>query len=87
MSAKPEPAADPVRLLRDRAESFWRDSVVLREDGDLHAAVAYRTVAEELRKCADEIEQYDPPPVPLVADPAMIIDVIAAGAKVPRRRR
>jgi hypothetical protein len=87
MSDNAAQRADPVRLLRDRAESFWRDSVVLREDGDLHAAVCYRTVAEELRKCADEIEAYDPPPAPLVADPALVTYRIAAGTKVPRRRR
>lgn len=79
--------ADPVRLLRDRADSYWRDSVVFREDGDLHAAVAYRMISEELRRCAQEIADYDPPPAPLVADPALITYRIAAGTKVPRRRR
>jgi hypothetical protein len=49
--------AEYVRLLRDRADSYWRDSAVFQEDGDLHAAVAYKMIAEELRRCAEEMDE------------------------------
>jgi hypothetical protein len=39
------------RYLRDRAESFWRDSQKL----DGMDATAYKTIADELRKAADHL--------------------------------
>lgn len=45
-----------VAVLRDRAESYWRDAVTLRADGDLPMAAAYETVSHELRLCADVLE-------------------------------
>lgn len=39
------------RLL-DRAESYWRDAVTLREEGDVAMAVAYETISQELRQAA-----------------------------------
>lgn len=57
---RPELSADYerlLRLLRDRADSYWRDAVAFREDGDLHASVAYKMIAEELRRCAQEVSQ------------------------------
>ena len=48
---------DEVRArLRERAESYSRDARALDEEGDTYAAVAYRTIADELRKAADEAE-------------------------------
>lgn len=44
-----------VRVLLDRAESYSRDARTFREDGDLHAAVAYSMIAEELRRCVQEV--------------------------------
>lgn len=43
--------------LKHRAESYWRDAVNLREDGDNAMAVAYETIAHELRACAKEVGQ------------------------------
>lgn len=43
--------------LTDRAESYWQDSRILAEMGDEPMAVAYRTVAHELRKCATEAQR------------------------------
>ena len=37
-------------------------------------------------RCGD-CSCHEPPPALLIADPALIIDVIASGTKVPRRRR
>jgi len=37
--------------LKHRAESYWRDADVLAAD-DPAMAVAYRTISEELRRCA-----------------------------------
>lgn len=43
--------------LKRRADSYSRDAFVLRDDGDRPMAVAYQTIADELRKCADEIDE------------------------------
>jgi hypothetical protein len=48
--------SSPARLLRERAESYGRDAGVLRQEGDLDAALIYETVRDELRKCAKECE-------------------------------
>jgi len=45
-----------VQVLRDRADSFWRDAAVLDRDGDSVMAVAYWAVAAELRLTADILE-------------------------------
>jgi hypothetical protein len=50
-------SADLVRGLLDRAESYWQDGRVLAEDGDEPMAVAYKTIAEELRRCAKAVGQ------------------------------
>jgi hypothetical protein len=42
--------------LRERADSYERDARVLHDDGDHAMSAAYRAIANELRKCADEIE-------------------------------
>lgn len=42
-----------VNWLIDRAESYWRDAVALREEGDVPMAVAYETISRELRAAAD----------------------------------
>jgi hypothetical protein len=55
MADQPLRDAELVRLLKDRAESYWRDAIVLREDGDLSMSTAYKTIAEELRRCAEEV--------------------------------
>ncbi len=48
--------SDPVTAwLLDRAESYWQDSKVLTDDGDIPMGAAYRAIAEELRKCAAEV--------------------------------
>lgn len=47
------------RYLRDRAESYARDAVKLNELGEQLPAVAYRTIADELRKLADMLRQND----------------------------
>lgn len=49
-----------VAVLRDRAESYWRDAVTLRADGDLPMAAVYETVSHELRLCADILASSDP---------------------------
>lgn len=46
-------AGDVALVLRDRADSYWRDALTLRADGDVPMAVAYETIAAELRLCAD----------------------------------
>lgn len=38
--------------LRERSESYWRDAVVFRSEGDIAMAVAYETIARELREAA-----------------------------------
>lgn len=43
----------PVAWLRARAESYARDGVALRQDGETTDAVLYETLATELRACAD----------------------------------
>lgn len=45
------------RWLEARAESYWQDGRVLAEDGDEPMAIAYKTIAEELRRCAREVGQ------------------------------
>jgi len=47
--------AEYVAWLTVRAESYWQDGRVLAEDGDEPMAVAYKTIAEELRRCAQEV--------------------------------
>jgi hypothetical protein len=42
--------------LRDRADSFWRDAIVLKEQEDFPMAAAYESVAHELRACAAQID-------------------------------
>lgn len=42
--------------LRDRADSYSRDALILAADGDQPMAAAYRALAAELRKTADEVE-------------------------------
>lgn len=42
-------------LLLDRAESYQRDAGVIRQAGRHAEAVAYETVAAELRKVAEEV--------------------------------
>jgi hypothetical protein len=46
-----------VDWLKARADSYGRDARILREDGDMPMAVAYQTIADELRKCAAEVAQ------------------------------
>lgn len=50
----------PELWLRERAESYWRDSQVLDADGDSKMAVAYRAIADELRKCAAQLPKETP---------------------------
>lgn len=38
--------------LRERAESYWRDAMTFREEGDVPMAVAYETISRELREAA-----------------------------------
>lgn len=49
-------STDARTWLLERAESYGRDVQALREMGDLHAAVAYSTIRDELRKCAALID-------------------------------
>lgn len=42
--------------LRERAESYSRDAMVLRRDGDKDAAIIYETIRDELRRCAAQLE-------------------------------
>ncbi len=47
---------DEVRaMLLERADSYSRDASALDEEGDVYAAVAYRTIAAELRQVADAV--------------------------------
>lgn len=47
---------DEVRaMLLERAESYSHDASALDNEGDTYAAVAYRTIADELRKVAAEL--------------------------------
>ena len=41
--------------LRDRADSYSRDALVLVDDGDEAMAAAYRAIRDELRRCADQV--------------------------------
>lgn len=43
----------PAAWLRERADSYWRDAEALTREGDADSAVAYRIIAGELRKCAE----------------------------------
>lgn len=45
------------KLLRERAESYFRDAEALRADGDMPMCVAYKTIAAELRQVADEVRR------------------------------
>ncbi|MGH7484334.1 MAG: hypothetical protein ACREMY_01865 [bacterium] len=46
------PKIGPYKWLNDRANSYWRDADALQADGDQTMAVAYRTISEQLRRCA-----------------------------------
>lgn len=46
----------PAAKLRARAESYSRDAQVFHDEGATYDAVAYRTIATELRKVADELD-------------------------------
>jgi hypothetical protein len=46
---------DTAALLRNRADSYWRDARTLRGMGDKDAALIFETIADELRKIADQI--------------------------------
>jgi hypothetical protein len=59
---RPDTPADVrtvAQWLRDRAESYARDARTLQDNPELVVggsfALAYRTVADELRRCAAEI--------------------------------
>ncbi len=41
--------------LRERAESYSRDALVLQGVGNLADELIYRTVAYELRRCAEQL--------------------------------
>jgi hypothetical protein len=43
--------------LKVRADSYSRDSQILRAEGDMPMAIAYQTIADELRKCAAEVAE------------------------------
>lgn len=61
----PDPAhnADLRALLLTRAESYWRDARELRKMGSAVMAVAYETIATELRACASgAVSPHDYPP-------------------------
>jgi len=45
----------PTIALRDRADSYWRDAVVFRQDDDVPMAVAYETISAELRRAAEDL--------------------------------
>lgn len=45
------------KILRERAESYFRDAEALRADGDMPMCVAYKTIANELRQVADEVRR------------------------------
>lgn len=45
------------KLLKERAESYFRDAEVLRAEGDMPMCVAYKTIANELRQVADEVRR------------------------------
>jgi hypothetical protein len=48
--------SDVAGLLRERASSYFTDSRSLDEDGDSAMAAAYRAIATELRKIAEEVD-------------------------------
>ena len=41
--------------LRERSESYWRDAVALRAEGDVSMAVAYETISAELRRAGEDL--------------------------------
>jgi hypothetical protein len=43
--------------LKRRADSYWRDASVLDEIDAREMAIAYRTIARELRTCAEEMKE------------------------------
>ncbi len=49
-----ENARVAVKVIQDRldvwAESYWRDAMTLRADGDVPMAVAYETISRELKR-------------------------------------
>jgi hypothetical protein len=57
-------AAKAAAWLRARADSYGRDAVVLHGDPDQSMramGVAFTTIRDELRKCADEITEASEP--------------------------
>lgn len=50
-----DPCAEYVAWLKARAESYGNDGRVLAEDGDEPMAVAYKTIASELRAAVQRI--------------------------------
>lgn len=41
--------------LRGRADSYWSDSIILKDNGDESMCLVYRTIADELRQVASSL--------------------------------
>lgn len=50
---------DVVRWLKLRADSYSSDARSLRDVGSSTEAIAYQTIATELRRCAEQLESTD----------------------------